>query len=456
MIKEALTKLGIEIRRLKLALRKLVPSSLLGRSLLILITPILLAQVIATFIFFDRHWDNVTRRLTSTVAGEIAILAEDVEREKTLSKEDMQLYNNKLGLIVSYSEDDTLDINNTKPWRRGVVNEFLTNSLHEQTRKNFIVRQYASDSFIEVDVAVYEDKKGVLKFLIPEKRLVSTTAHIFLLWMVGSSLFLLAIAIVFMRNQIKPIKRLALAANRFGRGLEVQPIKPSGAREVRQAAEAFENMRERLQRQIDQRTTMLAGVSHDLRTPLTRIRLQLELMDESDDIVAIKSDLDEMERMVDGYLTFVRDESGQEAELVDISNMLTRIVEVFSKQGTVISSTIDEGMKAVVRHDALYRCVSNIVSNAKKYGHNIWVKSYKSKRGIEIVIEDDGPGIPDDKKAEVFRPFYRMEDSRNQQTGGVGLGLSIARDIIHSHGGNIMLEDSNRGGLRVVIDLPVV
>lgn len=274
--------------------------------------------------------------------------------------------------------------------------------------------------------------------------------------MIGASLILLAIAILFMRNQIRPIRRLAIAAERFGKGQGVPTgFKPEGAKEVRQAAQAFLDMHERIRRQMEQRTTMLAGISHDLRTPLTRMKLQTAMMGDSPDVDALKTDIQDMERMIAAYLDFVRGEGEEQNEYCDLHEILQRVVMNAKRQEIEIEFDVKGDLSLSVRPVAFERCLNNIISNAKKYANSrVWIAARRLHEIIEITVDDDGKGVPEEKMNDVFRPFYRVEASRNL-TGGVGLGLPIAQDIVHSHGGKIWLEKSNRGGLRVVIHLPV-
>ena len=273
--------------------------------------------------------------------------------------------------------------------------------------------------------------------------------------MVGVSLVLFAIATLFMRNQVRPLRRLAISADRFGRGLDVPDFKQAGALEVRQAASAFTLMRERIQRQISQRTEMLAGVSHDLRTPLTRIKLQLALMTDHPDIANIQTDINDMETMLEGYLAFARGEGGENAVAVNLGALLDEVVASARREGAAIDLHVEGDMVLPLRRDAFKRALVNLLSNSQRHAEHISVRAGRRNDGVVITIDDDGPGIPPDKREEVFRPFYRLDTSRNRETGGVGLGLAISRDVIRGHGGNIALDASPLGGLRVRIRLPL-
>jgi two-component system osmolarity sensor histidine kinase EnvZ len=273
--------------------------------------------------------------------------------------------------------------------------------------------------------------------------------------MVGSSLVLFAVATLFMRNQVRPIRRLAVAAKNFGKGRDVPGYHPSGASEVRQAADAFIEMRERIKRQIAQRTEMLAGVSHDLRTPLTRMKLQLEMLGWRPGVEELKADVSEMERMVEGYLAFVRGEGAAPPEPHDISALLEQVVSGARKEGARIDLHAEDDLVVPVRFDSFKRCLGNLVSNAAHYGQHVQVRAGRREDAVEILVDDDGPGIPSDQREAVFRPFFRLDPSRNPETGGVGLGLTIARDVARGHGGELQLDDSPLGGLRARLRVPI-
>lgn len=441
---------------MRFGIKKILPRTLFGRSLLIMVTPVILVQAISVYIFFDRHWSKMTERLAYALAGEIAVIASRVEENdnpdyiRQLSSMSAQY----LGLLVSYESHAMLPEAERGPGSNSLITRKLAAALNEQVRRPFRIVVDVDEKWIEVRVAL---KDGVLSISSPQRRMFSSTGYIFLLWMICSAIILMAIAILFMRNQIRPIRRLAVAAERIGKGRELPAnFKAEGAREVRQAAQAFIDMHERITRQIAQRTAMLAGVSHDLRTPLTRLKLQVAMMPQSPDTEAMKRDIDDMERMLNAYLDFVRGEGGEASVRVDLKDMLERLVGDARRMGTEIALSISGDLNISLRAMAFERCLSNIIGNARKYAKNIWLGALREDgEHIVIVVDDDGPGIPEDQFEDVFKPFVRVEKSRNAATGGVGLGLSIAQDIVHSHGGEIWLEKSPRGGLRVCIRLPV-
>ncbi|MBU6476249.1 MAG: HAMP domain-containing protein, partial [Alphaproteobacteria bacterium] len=295
----------------------------------------------------------------------------------------------------------------------------------------------------------------VVRFLSSDDRLMDPRTYIFILWLIGSAIVLMAVAVVFMRNQIRPIHRLALAAEKLGKGQDLANFKVEGAREVRQAGRAFLDMRDRIRRQIDHRTAMLAGVSHDLRTPLTRMKLQLAMQQASPENDNLRQDIEEMEKMLEGYLAFARGGGNEPTELVDMRFVLARIAANARRQGAEIAETCVDHAPLRARPVAIERALSNIVSNACKYAQHVRIGLTTEPEAVEVTVDDDGPGIPAAQREDVFKPFFRLEKSRNPKTGGVGLGLSIAQDIINAHGGEISLADSDMGGLKVIVRLPV-
>lgn len=446
---------------LKRAFKQLLPHTLFGRSLLILVTPIFLVQIITTFIFFDRHWEKMGQRMAFAVAGEIAALSQQIEGNDAES-EVFEIQKNaaqNLSLFLQYERDKALpSVFDDKrralqnPGRESVIAQSLARAFSQQLGRPFDIRVDAEEKWVEVSVQL---DGGVLLVTLPERRIFSSSGYVVLLWMVGSSIILLIIATIFMRNQIRPIRRLAIAAERFGKGRDVPFFKVEGAREVRQAAKAFIGMKERLSRQIQQRTAMLAGVSHDLRTPLTRMKLQLSLMGDAPDAVDLKNDVADMERMIEAYLQFARGEGGEEPVRTDIKELLEQSAQTANRDVKRVFTDVPDGIELLLRPVAIERCIGNVVGNALKYGRHAWITAQKFGENVEICVDDDGPGIPPEQYEDVFRPFYRGESSRNSKTGGVGLGLPIVQDIVLSHGGQVWLDKSPRGGLRVVIDLPL-
>jgi two-component system osmolarity sensor histidine kinase EnvZ len=434
-------------------LKRLAPQGLLGRSLLIIVMPLVVLQLVSAYVFYGSHWETVAKRLAKGLAGEIGAIIESMrafpgeeERRAILS-----IAANKMELDVRFVPDAILP---NQP--HGIPSGFLERTLAEAMDER-VQRPYRIDAeSLEREVAIrVQLSDGMLEVFAPKKRLFSSTTYVFILWMLGTAMLLFGVATVFMRNQVRSVRKLAVAADRFGKGQDVADFKPEGAREVRQAAQAFNLMRSRIQRQIQQRTEMLAGVSHDLRTPLTRMKLQLAIMGEMEGRAELDEDIVEMERMVEGYLAFARGEGSEQPEQTDLPALVDDVVTRFRRQGAVIDLHNERGIVMPLRPDSLARALSNLIGNAARYAGHVWVRVGLRGEAAEVLVDDDGPGIPPDKREEVFKPFTRLESSRNSGTGGVGLGLTIARDIVRTHGGDILLEDSPLGGLRARVRLPL-
>ena len=438
---------------LNLLKNNILPRSLYGRSLLIIIMPLILLQLVSAWVFYDRHWDTITKRLSTSIVGDISqvveLLGDDPSNE--LQKAVFDMAGRNFGLQMEWRDGERLPEDVSESGSR--IEHFLVSSL--QARFQGPVR-IDDSSYRERVIAEIQLEGAVLTVVIPGKRLFSITTYIFIMWMVGTSLILFAVASIFMRNQVRPIQRLAEAADQFGKGRELQEdFRQEGALEVRRAAAAFNAMRQRLRRQIRQRTDMLSGVSHDLRTPITRMKLQLAMLPEDSGMAGLKDDIADMERMIEGYLTFARGEGDEPTQHVDLALLVEDIVAVWRRNGVKIDSHVEGTLMAWLRPDAIKRGIENLVANASRYGEQLWVRAGRRGEAIEITIDDDGPGIPESHREDVFRPFYRLDESRNPETGGTGLGLAIARDLLRSHGGDILLEDSPHGGLRARIRLPV-
>jgi two-component system osmolarity sensor histidine kinase EnvZ len=440
-------------RGTKRSINRLLPRTLLGRAILIIGAPLVLVQVIATSFFYERHYDNITKRLAQAIAGEVAVVIQLLGETPgaSLSSGQLNLAESVLQFDISFESGGLLP-DQAPPSDDSVLDRKLTNALDHRLAHPFQIDTVSSENLVRVWVQL---PGGVMSVRLPRSRLFSDTTYIFIAWMVGSSVVLFAVATFFMRNQVRPIRRLAKAAESFGRGIDVPGFKPQGAEEVRLAARAFLQMRERIRRQIDQRTIMLAGVSHDLRTPLTRMKLQLAMASEDPDVANLASDVIEMERMVEGYLAFAAGESEEEPKTLLLSRLLNSIIEQVTKNGARIDLRLDDDPEITLRPAAIRRCLTNLLSNALRYGSEVQVRTKVRKKRAEIIIDDDGPGIPAERREDVFRPFYRLDESRNPSTGGTGLGMTIARDVVRGHGGELTLEDSPTGGLRARIRLPL-
>lgn len=434
-------------------IKKILPKSLLGRSLLILIVPLVLIQVISAFVFYEAHWEKVSRYLARGLAGDIGAMVDLVRDDPTPEglARTFEIAKSRMNMKVTVREGEILP--NTREIVVGELHDpFFLQTLEERVGLPFHIISPPESKLITIEVQI---ANGVMTATALKKRLFSSTTYVFVIWMMGSSLLLFGVAIVFMRNQVRPIRRLAMAADAFGKRQDVENFKPEGAREVRQAASAFLKMKARIERQIEQRTHMLAGVSHDLRTPLTRMKLQLAMMGDSDDIRDLSNDVHEMEHMLEGYLAFVRGEGSEEPVDTDLSALIGDIVTSFRRKGAKIDFHSEGDISLSVRPNAFKRCVTNLLENADRYSSHAMVRMGIRNDIVEVTVDDDGPGIPEDKIEDVFKPFYRLERSRNSQTGGVGLGLSIVRDVVRHHGGDIYLSTSPQGGLRARLRFPL-
>jgi two-component system, OmpR family, osmolarity sensor histidine kinase EnvZ len=423
-------------RRISRWVNSFMPKGLYARALLIIIAPMVILQSVVAFVFMERHWNVVTQRLSASVVQDIAALI-DIYRGYPQDADQAQIRRiaqERLGLVVDFLPLADMPPPGPKPFF-SLLDQALSDQLRKQIRvqlDNTVMRVFARRSAAYV-----------------------SNSEIFLLWMVGTSTVLLTVAIIFLRNQIKPILRLADAAESFGKGREVPNFRPRGAREVRRAAAAFIEMKSRIERAMEQRTAMLAGVSHDLRTVLTRFKLELALIDDSPEVDAMKKDIDEMARMLEAYLAFARGDSGETAAPTDMAEFLEELRLDAERHGHKTSVIFHGPPIVTVRSAAFKRCLANLVSNAARHAPSIAITGHRDHRYLTVTVDDDGPGIPASLREEVFKPFLRLDDARNQDEGGTGLGLAIARDIARSHGGDISLGDSPLGGLRATVRVPV-
>jgi two-component system osmolarity sensor histidine kinase EnvZ len=413
----------------------------------ILLAPMVLVVAVATIVFVERHWDNVTRRLASDIASEVHALSDLLEYSSMKPSAVKNFIERNFDLQVLIAPQQLpkriVSIDGEKP----IDQPFMEDALYERFKKDFTVHVTADNIFI-----VFPSKYGMVSVSLPRKRLFNKTAPVFLMWLLGTPILLSLIAAIFLRNQIRPIRRLAEAADKLGKGQEIEDFQPRGADEVRQAGYAFIRMRDRLQRQISKKMEMLAGVSHDLRTPLTRMSLQLSMMKDSDEIEGLKRDVSDMSKMVTSFLDFARENETEATSSIDICEL---IHEIATRQAKEVHVKCDVKGKLNLRVQSIKRCLVNILENASRYADESWISVTNDPERLFIVIDDNGPGIPENKRALAFKPFYRLDESRNQDVPGTGLGLAIARDVIHQHGGKIHLEDSPKGGLRVSIKIPL-
>lgn len=435
-----------------LTVKRWLPTSLYGRALLIIILPIALMQIAVTWVFFDAHWRTVTGRLSQSLAGDVAYVVEAYEADPRTLPVIARRAERTLGLSVELQPQRAVPTTERSSFLRvRALDRILRGALLDGLDHPFWFDTTRYPAYVDIRVGVDE---GVLRFIAPRERAAATRAHIFVLWLVGATVLLTAVAILFIKNQVRAIERLAAAAEAFGKGADA-PLKPHGAREVRQAARAFLAMRERIARHIDQRTALLASVSHDLRTPLTRLKLELALARPSKKLEAMKRDVLEMEHMIDEYLAFARGEGGEEVETVGLRALLDEVGEGARRAGAEVSIYADPSLTAAVRPNALKRALANLVMNAAVHGERVEVSALpRLSGGLEVTVDDDGPGIAPERYEDAFKPFARLDESRNQNSKGVGLGLAIARDVARGHGGDVRLDRSPLGGLRAVLRLP--
>ena len=433
-------------------LSRVLPKGLYARALIIIIAPVILLQSVVAYAFMERHYQLVTRRLSSAVTADIAALMDIYQsypqdrNEKTLSR----IAAERLQLDVDILQDTDLPAPGPKPFF-SILDETLSDELRRQIERPYWIDTVGRSNYVEVRVKL--DQGKVMRVLARRSQAYASNSHIFLVWMGASSFVLLGIAILFLRNQIRPILRLAEAAEGLGKGREIE-FRPRGAREVRQAGHAFLEMKRRIERNIEQRTTMLNGVSHDLRTILTRFKLSLALLKQTPEVEDLKRDVDEMSRMLEGYLAFARGASSEQAVATDLRQLLEEVQTDAERQGHVTELDIVGDPMVIVRPDAFRRLLFNLVGNAARHGDTIEISANHETRWLVLHVDDDGPGIPASMREEVFKPFVRLDEARNQDEGGSGLGLAIARDVARSHGGDIVLGDSPLGGLRATVRLP--
>ena len=430
-------------------IKKILPKRLFYRSLIIVATPIILLQMIITIVFFDSLWIKANKGMTRSLVNEIRTLYDvyknpDMGQKQTI----INLYNKNFEFAVSYKQNDFLPAEIKERWYSPV-----DRSLRRELKSAFSdTYWFDSTKYKEVVELRIKYQDGILEIFFPKHRISPSSARIFALWITLPGLFLIMIAIVFLKNQTRPIVNLAKAAEKFGKGEFVKEFRPSGAKEIRQAAYEFDRMRKRISIHLNQRSEMLSGISHDLRTPLTRLKLQLALIKQQDLAKKMSEDIEEMERMLNEYLEFSRHQKNEETETVYLKNLINDVIKKYHDKK--IHAKLDGDLKINMRTNSIKRCLSNLIDNGFSYGQTVNILTKKTFNNVLIMIDDDGPGIPKNEYQNVLKPFYRIDKSRGQNKAGVGLGLSITNDIIRAHGGNIAFEKSPLNGLRVKITLP--
>ena len=430
--------------------KKVLPKRLFYRALLIVAVPVITIQLIITIVFFDSLWIKTNKGMTRTLVNEISAFVEAYQNEENDKQEVTNLFSLFLDLNIELVVDEKLSDQNKERWFSPI-----DRTLRRELKSKFSpeIFWFNTTNYKElVDLRIkYED--GYFKFLVPKDRVTSTSARIFALWITVPAIIMVIISLIFLKNQTRPITNLARAAERFGKGEDIEEFKPSGALEIRQAGHEFDKMRKRIERHLNQRTEMLSGISHDLRTPLTRMKLQLAFLKDKDAVDKLTDDINEMEKMLNEYLQFTSSSYVEKDEMFNLSELIEEIIKKYNNKN--ISHNLIPRIYINGRKNLINRSLNNLIDNGLKYANKVEISLNKKNTNLFIIIDDDGPGIPKKEHENVFKPFYKMDKGRNDSKSSVGLGLSIASDIIKSHGGNIMLEKSKFNGLRVKIFLPI-
>ena len=430
-------------------LKKILPKQLFYRALLIVAIPIIIIQITILVVFLDSLWIKTNKGLTRALVGEIETLIDVYNNENEYNKKKfINLYNQNFNFSIRFIENVELPDIKVERWFSP-----MDRNLRRELKSKINEYWFNTTSHQEVVDLRIKINEGVLQIFFPKERIEVSSIRIFALWITLPAILLIAIAMIFLKNQTRPIIKLAEASERFGRGEDVEEYRPSGALEIRKAGWEFDRMRKRILRHLNQRSEMLSGISHDLRTPLTRIKLQLAFIKDKDISKKLSNDVDEMEKMLNEYLQFSKSNFSEKNEKFNLSDLINSIVKKYENQSIIIDQ--ENGNFFNGRKNLIKRCLNNLIDNATNFAKNIKIKQQKIKRNIIIFIEDDGPGIPISEYKNVFKPFYKIDKSRNQKKSSVGLGMSIASDIIRSHGGNIELGESSMGGLKIKIVLPV-
>ena len=431
-------------------LKKILPTGLFYRSLIIVAAPTIILQIIVTIVFFDSIWIKANKGLTRSLVGELKTLS-DIYTGQDQTQIDYltEQFKHNFDFVINIKDEKLPNVSSERKYSP------MDRSLRRELKNVFGISNYWFSTVAYEDVVEIKVRSNdkIIQILFPKERIAPSSVRLFIFWITLPSLLLMSIAIIFLKNQTRPIVNLAKAAERFGKGDFVSEIRPSGASEIRKAAYEFDRMAKRIDRHLKQRSEMLSGISHDLRTPLTRLKLQLAMLNQKDISAKMSKDINEMESMLNSYLQFAKSQVQEESIATNINELFKEIVN--EKNNKNIHINLSDEIVLVTRKNALKRCFNNIVENGLNYGKNVYVNVSKSTNRLNIFIDDDGPGIPVNQYKNVFKPFYRLDKSRNLNYSNVGLGMTIAEDIVRSHGGNIELNDSKYKGLQVKISLPL-
>ena len=431
-------------------IKSLLPKGLFYRALLIVAVPVILLQLIITFVFFDSLWIKTNKGMTRALVNEINTFLEVYNEETNNKDEIINLFSVHQDLNIELNQEDDFIYKLNERWFSPI-----DRTLRRELKSKFGSEQFWFDttSYKELIDLKIKHQSGYLRFLVPKDRVTSSSARIFALWITVPALIMIFISLIFLKNQTRPITNLARVAEKFGKGEEIEEYKPSGAAEIRQAGFEFDKMRKRIVRHLNQRSEMLSGISHDLRTPLTRMKLQIAFIKEKDLANKLSEDINEMEKMLNEYLQFTSSTYLEKSEQFNLTELIVKVVKKYDNEN--ISKNLTDKVYINGKKNLIQRCMNNLIDNAIKYADKINIELTKNNNSLFIKIEDNGPGIPEKEYGNVFKPFYKIDKGRADSKSSVGLGLSIASDIIRSHGGNIKLEKSNMKGLGVKIFLPV-
>ena len=426
----------------------ILPKGLFYRSLIIVAAPIIILQIVVTTVFFDSIWIKANKGMTRSLVGELKTLTDFYNDNKEIDLL-TNIYKKNFDFVINIKEEILPKVESERKFSP------MDRSLRRELKSAFGSGNYWFNTTKYKDVVEVRIRSNnrVIQFFFPREKIATSSIRLFLLWVSVPSFLLIFIAIIFLKNQTRPIINLAKAAERFGKGDYVNEFRPSGASEIRKAAYEFDRMVKRINRHLNQRSEMLSGISHDLRTPLTRLKLQLAMLNQKEISDRMSKDIDEMERMLDDYLQFAKTQTQESTSTIDLNIFFQDILKEFKYKNLYLA--IDESYKFIGRKNALKRCFNNLIQNGLSYGKNVYVSLNKAPNRLSILVEDDGPGIPKDQHRNVFKPFYRLDKSRSLNKSGVGLGLSISEDIINSHGGSIQLSKSKYSGLLVKVSLPI-
>ena len=429
-------------------IKKILPKRLFYRSLLIVAAPIIMLQIIITVVFFDSLWIKVNKGMTRSLVGEIKTLYDVYKKDEKNKKLITDTYHENFDFVVTLKKNKILPKEKTERWFSP-----MDRSLRRELKSVFKHSYWFDTTTYKelVDVRIKYDE-GILQIFFPKHKIAPSSARIFALWITLPGFILIFVAIIFLKNQTKPIVNLSRAAEKFGKGEFIKEFRPSGAQEIRKAAYEFDRMRKRITVHLNQRSEMLSGISHDLRTPLTRLKLQLAFLKQQDIAKKMSDDIEEMERMLNDYLEFASQQKNEETEFINLNSLIENVVKKY--EGKQVRLSLEENLNINARANSIKRCLTNLIDNGLSYGKNVEVSVKQSTSNLIILIDDDGPGIPENEYQNVMKPFYRIDKSRGQNKSGVGLGLSITNDIIRSHGGDINFSKSPLNGLRVKISMP--